>query len=94
MEHTPHFLPLYMHARSFGYSLEMARHDGGAPLCHDRSRQWSGLGAPGTGWGSTSFLVLPSGAVDDPALAPFLHPASDGCGAKALRLRGKATAME
>jgi hypothetical protein len=81
-----------MHTRSVGFSLEMARHDGGAP--RSLKKKWSCLSAPGTGRGFPSFLVLPSGAVDDPALAPFLHPASNGSGAKVLRLRGMATAME
>ncbi len=81
-------------ARRFGFRPELARHSGGGPLSRDDSLDDSILCSPGSGWGYPAFLELPSGTVADPALAPFLHPASDGSGGKALRLRGAATAME
>jgi hypothetical protein len=71
----------------------MARHGGAAPLC----RTWSLATSPvcnGTGLGSRTFLTLPTGAVDDPALAPCVHPAVDGGAGKVLRLRGVVAAME
>jgi hypothetical protein len=74
--------------------LEMARHDGGASLRRNWSPADSALCWPGSGRGFADFLALPSGAVGDPALAPFLHPAQDGGGGKALRLKGVATAMD
>ncbi len=71
----------------------MARHDAGAPLNMGEGLDASFLCSPGSGWGF-DFLELPSGAAADPALAPFLQPASDDGGAQVLRLKGVATAME
>jgi hypothetical protein len=62
----------------------MARHDGGAPLKHWTLACDSPC-AMGISVGYFAFLKVPSGAVDDPALAPFLHPARDGSDATVLR---------
>jgi hypothetical protein len=82
------------HVCSFGDWLEMARHGGGAPLSRKGSLEASPVCGPTGSLGYACFVALPSGTVDDPALAPFLHPAVDGGGGKVLRLRGVATAME
>ncbi len=82
-------------ACSFGFGLEAARRGAGAPpLSRTSGLEGSILCSPGDSAGHLAFLVLPSGGVDDPELAPLLHPTRDGSGGKALRLRGTVTAME
>jgi hypothetical protein len=82
----------------------MARLNGpctGDPLVGSIDLGENGLCTPGcqstSMWSTSGFsisLELPCGILDDPALAPFLHPASDGSRDSVLRLRGVVTAME
>jgi hypothetical protein len=73
------------------YRLEAARNGGGRPLRKDGTQPDNAK--PNQGVGTASFFpALPSGSVDDPALAPFVHAGPGG--AKMLRLRAEGLRLD